>query len=137
MTVVDKRKNMKKFEDNDIEILLMEDLCPEESGKKKWRIWQKVLLGFGSALLIILVGGMSTFFVLKARGEKGLKTQIEETSTEEARESGHYILHNGKEYRYREDVINILCIGVDKAQSMEEKREYDIYGLADANLLAS
>ncbi len=137
MTVVDKRKNMKKFEDNDIEILLMEDLCPEESGKKKWRIWQKVLLGFGSALLIILVGGMSTFFVLKARGEKGLKTQIEETSTEEARESGHYILHNGKEYRYREDVINILCIGVDKAQSMEEKREYDIYGLADANLLVS
>lgn len=133
------QKNRKKFEDNDIEILSIDDLCPEEAGKKKkkWRMWQKILLGFGSALLVILIGGASTFFVLKAQGEKGLKTQVEETNTEEARESGHYILHNGKEYRYREDVINILCIGVDKEQSMGEKRNYDIYGLADANLLVS
>lgn len=126
-------KNMKKFDD-DIEVLSIEDLeegpSPQKTKKKKQKrpTWQKVLIVFVITLCVILVAGTSTYFAFRAIGEKSLKGEAEEST----------ILYNGKEYRYKDDLVNILCLGIDKPEAMETRIERrQILGMADAILLAS
>lgn len=105
--------------------------------KRKMKTWKKVVLVI-LALIFILAGSMFVFFlVLQSKGEKNLKTIPADSKNVEAAEEGTYIRYNGKKYRYKEDIINILCIGVDKDIPMEEKRETGSLGLADAILLVS
>lgn len=134
-------KNLKKFED-DIEVLSIEDLDEEEpapvrqrqKGKKKKRkkkrmpVWQKVLIGATVAVCVLLVGGVSLFFSFRTVGENSLKAEASENR----------ITYNGKEYQYREDVINILCLGIDKGEAMEKQIERrQMLGMCDAILLVS
>lgn len=106
-------------------------------GRRKMKVWKKVILVL-SVLIFVLAGSLFTaFLVLRYQGEKSLKAvPADGKSTKEAKET-EYIRYNGKKYRYREDVINILCIGVDKEIPMEEKRDTGSLGLADAILLVS
>lgn len=151
-------KDIKQFEDMDIVSLDDLDALDEEessgrrrlsfplirSGKKKpikkWKTWQKIFSGVCVTVSAFLIISGSVFFMLRSKGEENLKTQVKEPvleEDEEVREPGHYVYHNGKEYRYREDVINILCLGIDKKTGMEEEREGGTLGLADAILLIS
>ena len=113
----------------------------EDSGSREFRLrrWQKVLLAV-FAVIVIAAGSLTgSFFFLRARGEKSLKTEVPETAeqvTPQERE-GLFITYNGKEYRYNDDIINFLCLGIDKDIPIEEKRETGSEGLADAVLLAS
>ena len=77
--------------------------------------------------------------MLRAKGGKSLKVEVkQEKADESGSDKGFFIVHKGKEYRYREDIINILCIGVDKEISMEEKEaEAGRLGLADVIVLVS
>ncbi len=99
-------------------------------GLKKW---QRYLLFFFGIAAVILGGFFSVFFYMSAKGEKGIKTAVDGSAGEE----GYFIVYNGKEYRYREDVINILCMGIDKHNSMSEERAPGVFGFADANYLIS
>lgn len=124
-------KDVKKF-DNDIEVLSMEDLCDEKANtvvkKKKLNKGQKVLLGICLALCLLLLGGAGIFLGFRSIGEKSLKAEAKED----------FILYNGEKFTYRKDVINILCLGIDKAEAMEKKIESrNMLGMADAILLAS
>ena len=113
----------------------------EDSGSREFRLrrWQKVLLAV-FAVIVIAAGSLTgSFFFLRARGEKSLKTEVPETAeqvTPQERE-GLFITYNGKEYRYNDDIINFLCLGIDKDIPIEEKRETGSEGLADAVLLVS
>ena len=92
------------------------------------------------ALILVLVAGFAgSFFFLRAKGEKNLKTQVPETaeSAPEEEREGIFVTYKGKEYKYNENIINFLCLGIDKDVPIEEKRTGDIEGLADAVLLAS
>lgn len=118
-----------------------EDEQEEQEPRKKPR-WKKVAAILLVSIVVIICGVAISFFVLRASGEKSLKTKVSEPEKESGTESaskkdGHYILYNGKEYRYREDVINILCMGIDKDIPMEQKRETGSMGLVDAILLVS
>lgn len=133
---MDDKKNIKKFEDDGIEILSMEDLEADKAApksksiKRKRNAWQKVILGVSVTLGVILIIGAVTFLTLRTVGEKSLKA--------EAEAGEDIILYNGKEYQYRKDVINILCLGIDKSEAMEKKIESrDILGMCDAILLVS
>ena len=134
-------KNIGKFDD--MEILTLDDLeleSPNEGEKKKKRKYRKIRkAAIGGSVIVFLLFLMIlfTFFFMRWRREQKLKTDVEETVTETGRDKGHYILHNGKEYRYKEDVVNILCLGIDKDIPIEEKRTEASLGLADAVLLAS
>ncbi len=131
-------KNLKKFED-DIEVLSIEDLYDEEPApvkrkrkkrrrKKRLPTWQKVLIGVAATLCVLLVCGVGLYFGFRAVGEKSLKAEASENR----------ITYNGKEYQYREDVINILCLGIDKGEAMEKKIDRrQILGMCDAILLVS
>ena len=116
--------------------------------KKKRKVWKYILLAEG-ILCLILAGAAGGFFYLRAQGEKNLKTSVhvppadaqeistEEESTESPSEDGLYITYQGKRYRYNADVINILCMGIDKDLPIEEKRDTGSEGLSDAIMLAS
>jgi len=95
----------------------------KRSGKRKIKVWKKVVLIL-TVLIFVLAGSLFTaFLVLHWQGEKSLKTvPADSKSAKEAKET-EYIRYNGKKYHYREDIINILCIGVDKDIPMEEKRD--------------
>lgn len=126
---------MKKFEDEDLEVLSIDDFeektSTHEVGKhkrKKLQTWQKIAISIVLVLCIVLLIGVGAFVAFRSIGEKSLKAEA----------SNNTILHNGKEYQYREDVINILCMGIDKTEAMERKVESrDILGMADAILLVS
>lgn len=95
------------------------------------KLWKKILFGILLGMLIVIVGGGIAFSAFRAKGEKNLKGKTEDEGSE------YCVSYNGKEYKYKEDVINILCLGIDKGIEMEEARENGSYGLADAILLVS
>ena len=92
--------------DNDMEALSSDGFSEvketEKKEKKKWKRWQKILFGTIIAILIVLVGAISAIFILRQRGGNRLKAEE------------HYTTYNGKRYKFREDVVNILCLGIDK-----------------------
>lgn len=112
----------------------------ENAGKKGWfrrlKRWQKAVL-IAVLVVVVLASGLTGgFFYLRAKGEKNLKTEVPPTS-EEAEEEGLFVTYKGKEYKYNEDIISFLCLGIDKDIPIEEKRETGSEGLADAVILVS
>lgn len=75
---------------------------------------------------ILLIG---SFFCLRETGRRNLIVGEEQNVAS--------VIYQGKEYKYKENMINILCLGIDKDLPIEEKRESGSEGLADAVLLVS
>ena len=117
-----------------------------KTGKKRIL---KVCLIFLGIFFFLLSGSIAGFFYLRVKGEKGLKTAVPAAEQSEKKSEkkgqkeqedlpeGIYTTYQGKRYRYKEDVINFLCLGIDKDIPMEEKRNTGSEGLADAVLLVS
>lgn len=120
----------------------IKQLCPKEAkgdvrSVKGWK--KKVFRAFmiaGCALLLILLGGGGAFLYLREKGSRSLKTQIP-AEEEEAEREGLRITYNGKTYEYNTDIVNFLCLGIDKELPIEQKRETGSSGLADTILLVS
>ena len=91
------------------------------------------------SLLLIL------FFLIRYRGEKSLQKSLSEEKTEDVKENNveweefqNTLEYNGKTYQYRKNIINILCIGVDKEEVMSERDDDGgSVGQSDAVLLVS
>ena len=117
--------------------------------KKKSRLKIAAAIVLGTILLIVAGAGLG-FLYLRFQGERSLKSQVQimdanmenrentsEDSISEEEQEGFYITYDGKQYQYNSDVINILCLGIDKDIPIEEKRETGSEGLADVVILAS
>lgn len=84
--------------------------------------WKKVVLCLVTALVVIVAGLAGSFFYLRAQGEKNLKTKVTaDAKDQDNPEEGLFITYNDKKYKYNEDVINFLCLGIDKEIPIEEK----------------
>lgn len=125
----------------------MEEQKIDKKKKSRLKIAAAVVLG---TILLIVVGAGLGFLYLRFQGERSLKSQVQimdanmenkentsEDSISEEEQEGFYITYDGKQYQYNSDVINILCLGIDKDIPIEEKRETGSEGLADAVILAS
>lgn len=104
--------------------------------------WMKVTLGVAVFLLVVAAGLFGSFVYLRAEGEKNLKIDVDErmadTEVTEEKREGLFITYKGKEYRYNEDVINFLCMGIDKATSIEDMKEnMNSQGNSDVLMLVS
>ncbi len=104
--------------------------------------WKKVVLCVVTAIVVVVAGLTGSFFYLRAQGEKNLKTKVTVGAESEDDEEGLFVTYNGKKYQYNEDVINFLCLGIDKDIPIEERREAENLangsaGLADAIILIS
>lgn len=77
---------------------------------KRKRI-KRISIGLGSIVVLCLCVVIG-FFVVRAMGEKSLRENVQDNTNQ----SG-YITYQGKKYRYKEDMINILCLGIDIRQT--------------------
>lgn len=117
--------------------------------KKKQKSGLKMMMAAVLGIILLFTVGIGLgFLYLRYQGEKDLKTQMPAISedqdnaesvsgTSEEKQEGLYITYDGKKYQYNQDVINILCLGIDKDIPIEEKRDTGSEGLADAVILAS
>ena len=125
----------------------MEEQKIDKKKKSRLKIAAAVVLG---TILLIVAGAGLGFLYLRFQGERSLKSQVQimdanmenrentsEDSISEEEQEGFYITYDGKQYQYNSDVINILCLGIDKDIPIEEKRETGSEGLADVVILAS
>ena len=99
--------------------------------------WKKIVLYVVTALVVVVAGLAGSFFYLRAQGEKNLKTEVVKTGKAKGEREGLFVTYNDKEYQYNEDIINFLCLGIDKDVSMEEMQTDGNEGLADAVVLIS
>ena len=106
----------------------------EDQGMQMNRV-KKMLLVFLCIFLAVLLAAAGGFFYLREKGERELKEQLVSGSGDNSDES--YVTYNGKRYKYNDNIINILCLGVDKELPIEEKRSSGSEGLSDAVLLVS
>ncbi|HIZ81790.1 MAG TPA: LCP family protein [Candidatus Mediterraneibacter pullistercoris] len=101
---------------------------------------KKVLFIIFFVLLALIIGIIGVFFYLRAKGERALKENPVTAYSDSSEGSGTtepYITYKGKKYVYNDDIINILCLGIDKDLPIEEKRASGSEGLADAVVLIS
>ncbi len=107
--------------------------------RRKSRILIRILL-FIVALLIALI---AAFFILRYQGEQNLKKSVVEkpvevTVPEEVEEDNdeNLVIYNGERYWYNEDIITVLCIGVDReAFASPDEMVIGGNGQADADVL--
>ncbi len=141
-----KKKTGIEEEEYSLEIITEDAFRDEENDHerktdKKFRLkrWHKAVIAGFSVLILLAGGAAGGFFYLRAQGEKNLKTEVPETSegAQPEEKEGIFVTYKGKQYKYNENIINFLCLGIDKDVPIEEKRTGDIEGLADAVLIAS
>lgn len=92
---------------------------------KRKRI-KRILIGLGS-LVILCLCVVIEFFVMRAMGEKSLKENVQDDTNREG-----YITYNGKKYHYKEDMVNILCLGIDiRQENLDEWAQEDLEAAQD------
>lgn len=95
--------------------------------KRKKRLrWKSVLFWSVVVIVAMVLGGVVAFFSFSSKGKMDLRAEEQ------------YTTYNGKKYKYRQEIVNILCLGIDKDVSMPyiEASRGNI-GMSDAIILVS
>lgn len=94
-------------------------------------------------MVVIVILGIFVllFFLVRYKGKKNLEANIaaeQQDVFEEMASFRNTIDYHGTTYQYRKDIVNILCIGVDKEEAMWERDDDGgSVGQADAVFLVS
>lgn len=118
---------------------------PKTSQKEKKKISLfKIGIIILCVMIIMLTTVVGAFYYMRAQGEKALQTEkveVEVTAPEEVEaeveEEGKYVVYNGKRYCYNENVINILCMGLDRSLNETSEENIGANGQADVLVLAA
>ncbi len=116
----------------------------KSSGKhnkhKKHKKLKKVLLIILCIVLALVIIAASVFAYLYYSGKSQFKQEnvnINLPAEVQAKDNGKTITYKGKKYTYDENIITVLCIGVDKDTKTQQKTSvYGEGGQADALYLA-
>lgn len=100
-----------------------------------------VSLSVLSVLLLLTAAAVATLIVMSRKGESQLKENKTETvvtipEETEAEQKGEFIVYNGEKYCYNDNVINILCMGVDKSLQETSDENTGENGQADVLIMA-
>ena len=93
---------------------------------KRRKKYQGVVGWVVISIFILLMGAVIAFFVFRLKGESNLNAEEQ------------FITYEGKKYEYRKEIVNILCLGIDKSvpiAHIEAKRGN--IGMADTIMLVS
>lgn len=109
-----------------------------KTGKKKALVISFSVFGI---LFMLTIAAVTTFTVMRSRGENSLKqskTEADVTVPEDAQmdKKGKFVVYNGEKYCYNENVINILCMGVDKSIQTTSDQDIGENGQADVIIMA-
>lgn len=98
-----------------------------KSGEKRGR---KIALIISGLLVLLVLSGIFFYFYMKSAGQSSLLKNAEgkqpvieekEVASSDVEEEGTGIIRrNGKKYRYNDNIINILCMGIDRSSDMTE-----------------
>ena len=108
--------------------------------RKRKKLFKKVLITLGIVLLSLAVITASAIFVLYHSGKNEMKTnnaKIETPKDVQSVGDGQYIYYNGEKYRYKNDIINMLFIGVDENNGKGASGEIGDNGQSDVIALGA
>lgn len=105
-------------------------LCWIQTGGRKSVGGIALRIGFGlvAAAVFFCAAALGTYHILRIKGGKDMRQNISSVSLnmdsdEKEKNSSGLVWHEGKAYQYNEQVITILCMGID--QSSAEIQEND------------
>lgn len=104
---------------------------------------KKLIKKYWKIMVVIVILGIFVllFFLVRYKGKKNLEANIaaeQQDVFEEMASFQNTIDYHGTTYQYRKDIVNILCIGVDKEEAMWERDDDGgSVGQADAVFLVS
>lgn len=110
--------------------------------EKKGRGWKIALL----VILLLMASSVGAFLAFYNAGKNSLlahemEEEVEVTAPEEAEvileDDGQKVSYKGKKYRRKEEVISILCLGVDRTELAEDGGLIGENGQSDTVLLAA
>lgn len=134
---------MKRTRD-DLDFMILDDgeeleRRTQKRKKKKSRMkrWQKVLLTVLGIFLFLVVGLGAAAVGIHKSGEARIKKELKKEKKTAEGKKEDLIYHNGKAYRYRENMINVLCLGIDKDVSMDQEKRENAMGQSDAIFIVS
>lgn len=95
------------------------------------------------SLVVLLVGGgAGSYYIMRKIGRDSLAAHIDTgvpvggPDGAIVADGGEFITWNGKTYRKRSDILNILCMGVDRNAPMPTEEDPGLAGQADTLFLA-
>lgn len=91
---------------------------------------KKILIGILSVLILLNLAIVGGVWYLRSKGSENIRSE------NQANREGYYVTYQGKEYKYNDDMINILLLGIDKKGNIEDEVQ-GIQGLADTIILIS
>lgn len=92
------------------------------SAKSKKKITtKKVLLGILIFLLVAVIGLVSAYFITKKLGKneflnKHKKANINTVDNADSSDNGHTVVYKGHTYKYNENLVSIVFLGIDKSE---------------------
>lgn len=92
--------------------------------RKKRKILRWIKRIFITIFIIILLG-VSAFAALHYMGKKKMQTEVSDDMD--------VVTYQGKQYKYNEDMINILFMGIDTMDTVTDKETMKIYGAGQAD----
>lgn len=111
--------------------------------KKKMKLWKKILLGFLITLLVLIISGIITLFVLINVGKSEMldanKSVVLEVPqyVQQEEQDGKTIVYKGKTYKYNENVTSVLFMGIDMNEFSDNSENVGTNGDADALMILS
>ncbi|EOS61063.1 hypothetical protein C815_00791 [Firmicutes bacterium M10-2] len=85
---------------------------------------KKIIIGILSVLILLNLAIVGGVWYLRSKGSENIRNE------NQTNQEGYYVTYQGKNYKYNDDMINILLVGVDKKGNIEDEVE-GIQGLAD------
>lgn len=138
------RKAVKKNQDIDIleyELTALETGLPDVKAvpkkRKRLKTWQKALLLTGGVLCVFICSLAMAIVTLHKSGKEQIQEDVKAEKTTAEGKKEDIIYYEGKAYRYRQNMINILCLGVDKSVAMAEEKTANSMGQSDAIFIVS
>ncbi len=101
------------------------------------KIYKRLRIGFWILFATVIVLGLGIFSALRFSGEKKIEKEINRPKQTEEGVEEDLVYSDGKTYRYLENSINILFMGIDKEGDMSQIKETGGMGQADAIFLLS
>lgn len=137
-----KRRGSAKDDLNDyIYMTPVKNSSSHKKEKKKKKLWLKISIGILIGLIVLILSGIITLFVLINVGKGAMldanKTAIINVPTyvQQVEQDGKTIVYNGKTYKYNEAITSILFMGIDRDQFADDDENLGTNGDADALML--
>lgn len=106
----------------------------------------RAVFGFSVMVLVFSAAAFGTYHVLRTGGERDMRENVSSVALNMGSRDGDkkapgesdYIWHNGKAYQYNDQVVTLLCMGIDQAgeEIQKEKEASGESGQADSIFLA-